>query len=216
MTPLQRYLTELRDLRATGAAVPETSYYPALSGLLDALGKTLKPGVRCVVHLASTGAGLPDIGLFSQEQFDRRDSREALPGQLPARGVVEAKPPGDDVERVAQSEQVRKYLNGYGAVLVTNYRDFLLVERDAVGQPVYAERCALAPTAAEFWRAAQNPSAFATVHEVPLTEMLTRVLLANAPLTQPRDVVSRLIRPRCALPCRKCFARRAGFAARRT
>jgi hypothetical protein len=188
MTPLQRYLTELRDLHATGAAVPETSYYPVLSGLLDALGKSLKPGVRCVVHIASTGAGIPDIGLFTQEQFAQRDAREPQSGQPPARGVVEAKPPTDDVEKVAQSEQVAKYLTRYGAVLVTNYRDFLLVMRDAAGQPIHAERCTLAATAAEFWREAQNPNAFAATHEVPLTEMLTRVLLSNALVTQPRDV----------------------------
>jgi hypothetical protein len=188
MTPLQQYVTELRDLRATGATVEETSYYPALAALLNALGRPLKPVVRCVVHIASTGAGLPDIGLFSQEQFERRDAREALPGQLPGRGVVEAKPPTDDVEKVALSEQVGKCLTRYGAVLVTNYRDFLLVVRDADGRPFQAERCALGTTAAEFWREAQNPKAFAATYEVPLTEMLTRGLLANVPLTQPRDV----------------------------
>ncbi len=188
MTPLQQYLTEIRDLRATGATVEETSFYPALAALLNALGRPLKPGVRCVVHIASTGAGLPDIGLFTQEQFERRDAPEALPGQLPGRGVVEAKPPADDVEKVAQSDQVGKYLVRCGAVLVTNYRDFLLVVRDAAGRAFHAERCTLATTAAEFWHEAQHPNAFAANHDVPLTEMLTRVLLANAPITQPRDV----------------------------
>ena len=188
MTPLQRYLTELRDLRATGAAVKETSFYPALSALLESLGKSLKPSVRCIVHIASTGAGIPDIGLFTQEQFERRTAHEPQPGQLPARGVVEAKPPTEDVEKVAQSEQVKKYLARYGAVLVTNYRDFLLVVRDALGRPIHTERFTLAATATDFWREAQNPKVFAAAHEVSLSEMLTRVLLANAPLTQPRDV----------------------------
>ena len=31
MTPLETYLRELRDIRSSGAAVKETSYYPALS-----------------------------------------------------------------------------------------------------------------------------------------------------------------------------------------
>ena len=188
MTPLQQYLTELRDLRATGASVKETSYYPALASLLNAVGVRLKPAVRCVVHVASTGAGIPDIGLFTADQFERRDAREPLPGQLPARGVVEAKAPAEDVEKTAKSEQVKKYLDRYGAVLVTDYRDFLLVVRDVAGRPVHAERCTLATTAAEFWREAQNPKAFAAAHELPLTEMLARVLLATAPVTQPRDV----------------------------
>ncbi len=185
---LQHYITELRDLRATGAAVKETSFYPALANLLNGVGTGLKPPVRCVVHVASTGAGIPDLGLFTAEQFERRDVHEPSPGQLPARGVVEAKSPADDVEKVAKSEQVRKYLERYGAVLVTNYRDFLLVVKDAGGRISHAERCTLSASASEFWRDAQNPKLLAAAHDVPLTEMLTRVLLANAPVTQPRDV----------------------------
>ncbi len=41
--PLEAYLKELRDIRGTGAAVAETSFYPALSNLLNEIGKTLKP-----------------------------------------------------------------------------------------------------------------------------------------------------------------------------
>lgn len=188
VTPLQQYLTELRDLRATGATVKETSYYPALAALLNAVGKRLKPNVRCVVHVASTGAGIPDLGLFTGDQFEKRDAHEPLPSQPPARGVVEVKAATEDVEKTAQSAQVRKYLDRYGAVLVTNYRDFLLLVRDAAGRPVQAERCTLAATATEFWREVQNPKGFAVVHELPLTEMLARVLLATAPVTLPRDV----------------------------
>ena len=42
MTPLESYLTELRDTRSTGAAVPETSSYSALRTLLNEIGATLK------------------------------------------------------------------------------------------------------------------------------------------------------------------------------
>jgi len=47
MNPLETYLRELRDNRATGASVPETSGYPALSNLFNEIGKALKPKVRC-------------------------------------------------------------------------------------------------------------------------------------------------------------------------
>lgn len=47
--PLETYLRSLRDIRSTGSAVAETSYYPALAGLLDSIGATLKPKVRCVL-----------------------------------------------------------------------------------------------------------------------------------------------------------------------
>jgi len=43
MHPLERYLVELRDIRATGAAVTELSFYPPLANLLNEVGKSLKP-----------------------------------------------------------------------------------------------------------------------------------------------------------------------------
>ena len=43
MSLLTPYLTSLRDLRTTGAAVAETSYYPALATLLDSV-------LGCAVH----------------------------------------------------------------------------------------------------------------------------------------------------------------------
>jgi hypothetical protein len=46
MHPLEMYLRELHDLRSTGAAVAETSYYPRLASLLNAVGQTLKLRVR--------------------------------------------------------------------------------------------------------------------------------------------------------------------------
>jgi hypothetical protein len=63
MNPLESYLKELRDIRATGAAVAETSFYPALSNLFSEIGKGLKPKVRCVINIANAGAGLPDGGI---------------------------------------------------------------------------------------------------------------------------------------------------------
>ena len=69
MTPLEIYIQDLREIRSTGAGVKETSYYPALSNLLNEVGRHLKPRVRCVINLANCGAGLPDGGLFTPDQF---------------------------------------------------------------------------------------------------------------------------------------------------
>lgn len=55
--------------------MPETSFYPALERLLTAIGKTLSPKVRCVINLANRGAGLPDGGLFSADQFRRKTGK---------------------------------------------------------------------------------------------------------------------------------------------
>ena len=94
--PLEAYLKELRDIRGTGAAVAETSFYPALSNLLNEIGKTLKPKVRCVINPANRGAGLPDGGLFTADQI-RKNDPNPMQGQPPARGVVEVKGPAEDV-----------------------------------------------------------------------------------------------------------------------
>ena len=66
---LEEYLGELKAIRSTGAGVPETSYYPALSNLFNAVGKTLKPKVRCVMGLKNLGAGMPDGGLVHRRSI---------------------------------------------------------------------------------------------------------------------------------------------------
>ena len=60
MNPLETYLKELAGIRASGAAVRETSYYWPLANLLDEIGKTLKPKVKCIINQPDQGAGLPD------------------------------------------------------------------------------------------------------------------------------------------------------------
>jgi len=69
MNPLESYLTQLHGIYETGAAVAETSYYPALSNLFSEIGKGLKPKVRCVMPIADRGAGLPDGGFFAANQL---------------------------------------------------------------------------------------------------------------------------------------------------
>ena len=73
---IERYLTDIGYVRSTRSNVPETSFYPALERLLTDIGKSLSPKVRCVINLANRGAGLPDGGLFSADQF-RRKTRDA-------------------------------------------------------------------------------------------------------------------------------------------
>ena len=69
---VETYFTDLRRIRASGGATGERSSYPALAGLLNAVGATLKPKVFCVVELANQGAGHPDIGLYSAKQLRSR------------------------------------------------------------------------------------------------------------------------------------------------
>jgi hypothetical protein len=43
MHPLEAYLQELRDIRSSGAATDETSFYNGLANLFNQVSKELKP-----------------------------------------------------------------------------------------------------------------------------------------------------------------------------
>ena len=78
MTPLETYLSTLRDIRSSGEAVTETSYYPALSNLFNEVGKSLKPKVQCIFTIKNRGAGIPDGGLFSEDQYNKHPDHDEL------------------------------------------------------------------------------------------------------------------------------------------
>ena len=65
---VEAYFAALRRVRASGGSTGERSSYPALAGLLNSIGATLKPKVFCVVELAEQGAGHPDIGLYAAQR----------------------------------------------------------------------------------------------------------------------------------------------------
>lgn len=195
---IERYLTDIGEVRGTRSNVAETSFYPALERLLSDIGKGLSPKVRCVINLTNRGAGLPDGGLFSAEQF-RRQTRDASTKdnpflvQNPSRGVIEAKPPSEDVRRVAGTEQVERYWKRYGMVLVTNFRAFALIGKGPTGQPCVLESFTLAGSESEFWQLTAHPrQAAAKEHGERMLEYLKRVLLHNAPLAAPQDVAGLL------------------------
>src|ERR1035437_6120633 len=84
------------------------------------------------MQIQNQGAGMPDGGLFTAEQL-RRGRNAADQGR--SRGVIEAKGFNEDVEHLAETAQVRNYLGRYGLVLATNFREFLLLQRDPDGNP---------------------------------------------------------------------------------
>ena len=187
MNPLETYFRDLRDIRATGAAVAETSFYPVLSNLLNEIGKTLKPKVRCVINPANTGAGLPDGGLFTADQI-KKDDPDPMKGQAPSRGVMEVKSTAEEVATVAAGEQVERYCKKHGLVLVTNYRDFMLVARDPSGKVSPLESYRLAASEEEFWAAAAHPRTAAEKHGERFTGYLMRAMQHNVPLADPKDL----------------------------
>ncbi|MDQ0287994.1 type ISP restriction/modification enzyme [Oligosphaera ethanolica] len=192
---IERYLSDIGGIHNTGAHVAETSFYPALERLLTDIGSTLTPKVRCVINLKNSGGGIPDGGLFTADQFRHHGSEQFVAGdflksQPPARGVIEAKAPHEDVNAVAATEQVRRYWEHYRVVLVTNFRAFVLIGSNPAGQPCMLEAFSLADSADEFWRLVGHPRKAAAEQSERLLEYLKRVLLCNAPLARPEDVAA--------------------------
>jgi len=188
MSSLETYLTALREIRSSGEAVDETSYYGALESFLNDVGKSLKPRVRCVLQLKNRGAGMPDGGLFTEDQLKKSKGEEKSLPQTPARGVIEIKPTSDDAWITADGEQVSRYWGKYRQVLVTNYRDFVFVGQDASGKPVKLESYRLADSEKAFWAAAAHPKKTAAQHGAMFVEFAKRALLHAAPLAAPEDV----------------------------
>jgi hypothetical protein len=155
---------------------------------LNGIGKGLKPRVRCVINIKNRGAGIPDGGLFSADQFQRRASEELLEGTIPTRGVLEVKGTHEDAWVVADGEQVTRYWGKYRQVLVTNYRDFVLIGQDAEGKPTKLETYRLALSESQFWKAANTEKATAARLSGSFQEFLKRVLLNTAMLATPEEV----------------------------
>jgi hypothetical protein len=188
MSFLETYLTSLREIRSSGEAVDETSYYGALETILNEIGKSLKPRVRCILQLKNRGAGMPDVGLFTDDQLKKPKGEEKSPPQNPARGVIKIKPTSDDAWITASGEQVSRYWGKYRQVLVTNYRDFVFVGQDASGKPVKLESYRLADSEKAFWIAAAHPKKTADQHGAMFIEFAKRAMLHAAPLAAPEDV----------------------------
>ena len=182
---VEAYFDGLGKVRASGGGTGELSYYPALANLLGSVGGSLKPKVFPVSNLADRGAGHPDFGLYAAKQIQKGQPRE---GQTPERGVVEVKPTADDAWLTATGDQVSRYWKQYRLVLVTNFRDFVLVGEDATGRPAKLETFRLAESADEFWRNVQKPRVFARTAGAGLVEYLARVLSHRTALAEPKDL----------------------------
>ena len=119
---------------------------PALASDVDGIVPLVNSAYR---GEAAQAGWTHEAGLLDGQRTDAASLRG---GQLPSRGVLEVKGTSADVTQIANSEQVRRYLGRYGAVLVTNYRDFLPVTRGPDGEAVAGEPYRLADTEAAFWR----------------------------------------------------------------
>jgi hypothetical protein len=186
---LGQYLAEIARVRATGAGTGETSYYSALQGALSNVGDGLRPKVICLSQMSGTGV-FPDFGLFTQPQLGRGGIPTSWPnGPVPERGVVEADDIPAPLSVKRTSTQVSGYLKVHGLVLITNYRDFELLEQNVGGAIQVVERFSFGRDVVPFftWAAATRRPEDGPI-AVGFAEFLQRVLLRRAPLADPKSV----------------------------
>lgn len=187
MSPIVEYLQSVNVIHATGAGTNETSYYGPLEVLLNRIGAGLKPSVRAVFQLADSGAGHPDFGLFTADQFVGKGG-DFKGVQHPSRGAGEVKGVDEDLGSLATSDQVSRYWETYRQVLVTNLRGFAFVTEGVHGQPIVLERLSLADSAGGFWKLAAESSKVKAERAEEIETFLLRCLRHAAPIETPKDL----------------------------
>ena len=127
-------------------------------------------------------------GCLRRISFSVPARRSRSTGNCLQEGRSRSRGPSEEAHDIAESEQVARYLKRYRQVLVTNYRDFELIGRDADGSAVKLEKYRLAPSEKAFWEAARHPFKMAEEHGERFTEYLARVMLHAATIAAPKDV----------------------------
>lgn len=101
---IRQYLAQIRSGLATGAATEHT-HRPALAALLEALA----PEVRAINEPQRIACGAPDLAVL-------RDGLMV--------GHVEAKDVGTSLDAAERSEQLRRYREALGNLVLTDYLAF--------------------------------------------------------------------------------------------
>jgi hypothetical protein len=142
----------------------------------------------CVLTTKNRGAGVPDGGLFVLSRTVASEGPDAMVARSPERGAMEVKGPGKNARQVARTPQVLKYLKRYGKVLVTTYREFIVVSLGSDGNAVHGEFFSLITSEDAFWTMTQQARLVDPILQAQFVEYLKRALLGDAPLSQPADL----------------------------
>ena len=189
MSPLRPISANCGDPRLR-AAVAETSYYAPLANLLNEIGKTLKPKVRCVIN-SRTGAPASPTAACSPRSSSKklptqRHSPASCPRAAPSRSSPRATTPGS---RRTASRCSATWSDTPGARhQLARLRARRPGRRRA--RSAKLETCRLADGRAEIL-GRQPPTRAPGRRQARgegLTEYLKRVMLHAAPLAEPKDV----------------------------
>lgn len=115
---LEQYLKNIFKTYKAGDAT-EPSYYGHLKSLLEKFLETKGGQANITIQPKRTKAGIPDLTI--------RRKKELI-------GYIEAKNIGADLEKLEDTEQIKRYKKELPNFIFTNYFDFWLWRRDATGK----------------------------------------------------------------------------------
>lgn len=132
------YLNRIAKTTNQGDA-REESYYPALEALLEVFAREVmgRQAIEVTVLPKKTEAGNPDFRVWD--------------GQQRIVGYIEAKKPDADLERIEDSEQLKRYRETFPNLILTDfyefrlYRDGELVDRVQLARPFIAREIKQTP-----------------------------------------------------------------------
>jgi len=135
---LKAYLKQIADTSKQGDA-REESYYPVLKSLLDEYcSSSGKKKVHITILPKKTEAGNPDFRVWDGKQH--------------ITGYIEAKDPAiENLDRIEETEQLKRYLHTFPNVILTNFFEFRLyrngvrTDKVLVGRPYVVHKLKTTP-----------------------------------------------------------------------
>ncbi len=124
---IKPYLNKLTETANRGDA-REESYYPALAELLNEYCSSIdKKNIHITILPKKTEAGNPDFRVWDGKQH--------------ITGYIEAKDPTvDNLDRIEDTEQLKRYLHTFPNLMLTNFLEFRLYRNGALTDKVLAGR----------------------------------------------------------------------------
>ena len=135
---LKTYIKEIFKITKRGDA-REESYYTALESLMENFAQSINRAKTQITILPKkTEAGNPDFRIWDGKQH--------------IVGYIEAKPPAEEnLDKIEESEQLKRYCSAFANVILTNffefrlYRDGKLIDKVQIGRPFIAKQLKLVP-----------------------------------------------------------------------
>ncbi len=135
---LKAYLKEINETSNLGDA-REESYYHVLADLFNEYCKSInKKNVYITILPKKTEAGNPDFRVWDGKQH--------------ITGYIEAKDPSvENLDRIEDSEQLKRYLHTFPNLILTNFLEFRLyrngeiTDKVIIGRPVILNRLKTPP-----------------------------------------------------------------------